>query len=75
MLQLKKPLDHSEVVQWWRLVWFKGHVPRQAFISSMACQGKLLTEEKLKLWGCINDDSLVLCGAATEEVTHLFFSL
>lgn len=65
--------DHKEVVSWWKVVWFKGHVPRRAVIMWMACKGKLLTRDGLKNWGCIVDDRCVLCGEDTETMQHLFF--
>lgn len=62
---------HGERVMWWNVVWFKGHVPRFAFILWMAFKKKLLS--RLKEWGCVNDDSCVLCNGSLENIEHLFF--
>ena len=40
----------------------------------MAFKGKLLTRDKLKSWGCIQDENCVLCGEAVETSHHLFFT-
>lgn len=48
-------------MNWWRVIWFRGYVPSQAFVLWMACNGKLTTKEKLKRWGCIND-GLCVCS-------------
>lgn len=43
-----------------------GCVPKQSFILWMACKNKLLTREKLRRWGFIDDDSCVLCHNGVE---------
>lgn len=52
---------HGERVSWWKLIWFKGYVPRMAVILSMTFKRKLLTRSKLQAWGCIQDDTCVQC--------------
>lgn len=49
-------------MNWWSVVWFRGFVPRQTFILWLVCERKLMTRDKLKLWGFIHDDRCVLCG-------------
>lgn len=63
---------HGDRVNWCDIVWFKGHVPRFAFILWMVCKGKLLTGDKLKRWGCIQEDNCVLCDVGVEDIQHLF---
>ena len=58
---------------WHKVIWFKGHVPRLAVILWMAYRKRMLTKEKLKRWGSIQDDQCVLCYAAMESQNHLFF--
>jgi len=65
--------EHRDQVAWRNLVWFKGYIPKYALILWMVCKGKLLTRDKLKRWGCINDDICVLCGSVSESLDHLFF--
>lgn len=48
-------------------------MPKQAFILWMACKGELLTKVELRNWGCIYDDSCILCGNGGEDEQHLFF--
>lgn len=38
---------------WFNVVWYKGNIPKQAFILWMVYKEKLLTRKKLKQWGCI----------------------
>lgn len=72
-LAKKSIRDHKDVVDWWRIVWFKGCAPKQSFIMRMACRRKLLTRDKQKKWGCVNEDSCVLCNNGVESIDHLFF--
>ena len=65
--------EHREAVNWWRIVWFKGYIPKLAFITWFGCKQSLLNKERLKHWGRINDDICVLCGASTESLNLLFF--
>lgn len=46
---------HGDSVNWWHIVWFKGHVPRMAF------KRKILTKAKFKTWGCIKEDMCSVC--------------
>ncbi|KAI8527725.1 hypothetical protein RHMOL_Rhmol12G0096800 [Rhododendron molle] len=39
--------------EWCKVVWFKGHVPRWAFILWMAMQIRLNTKDRLSLWGIV----------------------
>lgn len=52
--------DHGERVNWWTIVWGKGHVPKLAFILWMAFKKKPLTKSRLKMWGHIQDDTCCL---------------
>lgn len=48
-------------------------MPKQSVIMWMACKRKLLTRDRLKNWGCINNDSCVLCNNGVESIDNLFF--
>lgn len=37
---------HGDIVPWYRVVWFKGNVPRQATIPWMAYCRRMLTNDK-----------------------------
>ena len=65
--------EHGSNVNWWKLVWFKGHIPKHAFVVWMVCRMKLTTKAKLKSWGCIDSDTCILCEAESESEHHLFF--
>ena len=58
----------------YQTVWFKGHVPKYAFILWMAYKKKMLTRQKLKRWGYVQDDTCVLCNGEVEDMNHLFFN-
>ncbi|KAF8109972.1 hypothetical protein N665_0089s0090 [Sinapis alba] len=57
---------------WTRSIWFKGHVPRQAFTSWIDHQDRLPTRMRLSSWGMNVSPSCCLCGRADETRTHLF---
>lgn len=42
-------------VAWWKVVWFKFHVPRWAIIQWLAIRGRLSTKDRLHNWGKITD--------------------
>ncbi|XP_050237995.1 uncharacterized protein LOC126687475 [Mercurialis annua] len=50
------------------------YIPKHSFIAWLAIKGKLRTRDKLKSWGCVDDDGCVLCNIGTESLEHLFFN-
>ena len=62
---------HGNKVEWFNIVWFHGYVPKYAFIVWMFFKDRLLTRDKLKRWGCIQEDNCVLCSNGVED---LFFA-
>ncbi|KAG7537122.1 Reverse transcriptase zinc-binding domain [Arabidopsis suecica] len=65
--------DHSPLVPWSNVVWFKEAVPRFAFSSWLALRGRLPTRDRLRRWGMTVPSSCVLCNSANETHDHLFF--
>ncbi|XP_050238237.1 uncharacterized protein LOC126687724 [Mercurialis annua] len=65
---------NDEKVPWWKLIWSPGCVPRQSFIAWLAVRKKLKTRDKLKKWGCVEENSCVLCNEKSESIEHLFFN-
>lgn len=51
-----------------RLLWFEGHVPKQAFIIWLDFKGRLLTIYRLKQWCYIQEDECVLSASAVEDI-------
>lgn len=64
---------HKYRVDWCNVVWGKGHIPKHAFFVWLAFRGRFLTRDKLRLWGCIQNEDCVLCSDAREDLPHLFF--
>ena len=59
-------------VSWYNVVWFKGYIPQMAIIMWMAFRKRILTKNKLKMWGCIQKDTCCLCNMESEDKNHLF---
>ncbi|KAG5533435.1 hypothetical protein RHGRI_027563 [Rhododendron griersonianum] len=60
-------------VTWWKVVWFKAHIPRWAIIQWLAVHGRLATKDRLQNWGLVPNTLCVLCSASLESHLHLFF--
>lgn len=61
-------------VAWHFLVWFKGRIPKHAFITWTVMWQRLPTRDKLAGWGLNVPTNCLLCGTGTETSDHLFFS-
>lgn len=57
---------------WIQNIWFKGHIPRQAFTAWVAFQDRLPTRSRLVEWGMNISPSRCLCSMADENKEHLF---
>ncbi|KAI8573525.1 hypothetical protein RHMOL_Rhmol01G0284300 [Rhododendron molle] len=64
--------QHSKV-SWFKIIWFKHHVPCWAIIQWLANLGRLATKDRLLKWGMAMHDQCVLCSASVETDEHLFF--
>ncbi|XP_050207652.1 uncharacterized protein LOC126657072 [Mercurialis annua] len=60
-------------VPWWKIIWGSGCIPKHSFIAWLAIKKSLKTRDKLKRWGCIDNENCVFCNNAPESVEHLFF--
>lgn len=63
----------SPPVLWHSVVWFKEEVPCCSFISWTAFLRRLPTRDRLISWGLNVPPGCVLCSAADESISHLFF--
>ncbi|XP_039064491.1 uncharacterized protein LOC120209597 [Hibiscus syriacus] len=78
MLKVKNIWDEIRVVSdridWQRLVWFPGHVPKHNTISWIAILGKLPTKDLLMRMGMrVESRDCLLCDIAGESRDHMFF--
>ncbi|XP_020250863.1 uncharacterized protein LOC109828245 [Asparagus officinalis] len=61
-------------VPWYKTVWGGLNVPKHSFISWLAIQNRLLTQDRLLKRGIISSNQCCLCsGQITESRDHLFF--
>lgn len=60
-------------VLWAAVIWFCKNVPKWAFISWLACGGKLATKDGLRRWEMEIDADCVLCSQKERSLQHLFF--
>ncbi|CAL9237898.1 unnamed protein product [Arabidopsis halleri] len=65
--------NHSPIVTWAKVVWFKEHVPRFSLITWMSILERLPTRDRLRGWGMNIPSSCVLCSHGDETHAHLFF--
>lgn len=69
-LMLRETYDECS---WTRGVWFSKATPKFAFITWLAMLDRLSTMERVAKWSQGIDTTCVLCQAATESRSHLFF--
>ncbi|CAM8925778.1 unnamed protein product [Rhodiola kirilowii] len=65
--------DPKEHVEWYKLVWNDFNAPRDSFHAWLTVQNKLLTRDRLCLWGISISRSCTLCESGEESRDHLFF--
>ncbi|CAA0401921.1 unnamed protein product [Arabidopsis thaliana] len=63
----------GEKVDWHKAIWFKGRIPKHAFISWVNIRHRLPTRHKLLSWGLHVPSLCLLCNAFDETRQHLFF--
>ncbi|OWM90669.1 hypothetical protein CDL15_Pgr020974 [Punica granatum] len=62
-------------VEWHKLIWFFGHVPRASFICWLALLDRLTTTDMLKKWGhLVTDGCCCFCQMEEENRSHLSFT-
>ncbi|XP_074307933.1 uncharacterized protein LOC141642861 [Silene latifolia] len=65
---------YHSTISWSKGLFHKVVVPRHIIITSLACQQKLATVDKLILRGFITPNRCVLCKQDSETHDHLFFA-
>ncbi|GJT68149.1 RNA-directed DNA polymerase, eukaryota, reverse transcriptase zinc-binding domain protein [Tanacetum coccineum] len=63
----------EQKVDWYLLVWFAQNIPRHAFVTWLAIQNSLMTQDKLKVWRPNEDFKCALCSKCSDSHNHLFF--
>lgn len=63
---------NKQPVHWHKMVWFKYHIPRRAFIAWLAFRTGLKTLKRMREWKVVQSDTCVLCWDATETKNHMF---
>ena len=62
---------HSGHVDWYKIIWFTGKIPKAAFCLWLATRERLYTQDRIinadPSWNCL------LCGNQRETHSHLFF--
>ncbi|XP_013601463.1 PREDICTED: uncharacterized protein LOC106308905 [Brassica oleracea var. oleracea] len=62
----------AQVKDWARSVWFRGAIPRQAFIMWLANLNRLPTKVRLASWGLNIQTVCCFCNTHDETRDHLF---
>ncbi|XP_009759121.1 uncharacterized protein LOC142182301 [Nicotiana tabacum] len=60
-------------VSWRRIIWNNARLSKWIFMIYLAAHRRLQIRDRLKRWGCVEDDSCPLCNAEAETMNHLFF--
>ncbi|XP_070004706.1 uncharacterized protein [Nicotiana sylvestris] len=61
-------------VSWRRLICNNSGLPKWIFIMFLAAHRRLQTRDRLRKWGCVEDDTCPLCNTEVETTDHLFFT-
>ncbi|GJX66938.1 RNA-directed DNA polymerase, eukaryota, reverse transcriptase zinc-binding domain protein [Tanacetum coccineum] len=70
-----KDMNWNETkVEWHPLVWFAQSIPRHAFVTWLAIQKRLMTQDKLMIWRPNEDLKCALCSKYNDSHNHLFFT-
>ncbi|XP_074306123.1 uncharacterized protein LOC141641355 [Silene latifolia] len=65
--------EKAQKINWYRGVWQRAVLPKHSFIMVLAMQRRLATIDKLNQKGICLVNWCILCKAANEAHTHLFF--
>lgn len=60
-------------VFWHEQIWFKGRIPKHAFISWILARNRMSTRDRLRSWGMNVPSECLLCAGSEESRQHLFF--
>ncbi|KAG7588718.1 Reverse transcriptase zinc-binding domain [Arabidopsis suecica] len=61
------------IIPWTKSVWFKGSIPKHAFITWVVAWNRLHTRDRLRRWGLVVPAICILCNSQNESRDHLFF--
>nr|GEV16136.1 RNA-directed DNA polymerase, eukaryota, reverse transcriptase zinc-binding domain protein [Tanacetum cinerariifolium] len=61
-------------VEWHTLVWFAQSIPRHAFVTWLAIQKRLMTQDKLMIWIPNEDLKCALGSKCNDSHNHMFFT-
>ncbi|KAG7581859.1 Reverse transcriptase zinc-binding domain [Arabidopsis suecica] len=64
---------HGEDVDWFKAIWFKGRIPKHAFLAWVTARNRLNTRDRLLSWGLVVPSLCLFCNAHDESRQHLFF--
>ncbi|GJW58161.1 RNA-directed DNA polymerase, eukaryota, reverse transcriptase zinc-binding domain protein [Tanacetum coccineum] len=59
---------------WYPLVWFAQNIPRHAFVTWLAIQERLMTQDRIKILKPNKDLKCSLCNSCIDSHDHLFFT-
>ena len=60
-------------VSWHSQIWFKGRIPKHAFIAWLVAWNRLATRDRMRAWGIEIPPNCLLCSGCDESRQHLFF--
>nr|GEZ63584.1 hypothetical protein [Tanacetum cinerariifolium] len=61
------------IVKWHHVIWFFQFNPKHAFMMWMAIQGRLMTQDRIKIWKKDDDLKCPLCKKVADSHKHLFY--
>ena len=64
--------DRLPEVTWHKSIWFKGRIPKHAFLSWLIALNRLSIKDRMSQWGVPVSSTCLLCGSADETRQHLF---
>ncbi|GJS41728.1 RNA-directed DNA polymerase, eukaryota, reverse transcriptase zinc-binding domain protein [Tanacetum coccineum] len=70
----KDRIYNDTKVDWFSMVWFAQSIPRHAFVTWLAIQKRLMTQDKLLIWRPNDDFKCALCNKCPDSHNHLFFT-
>lgn len=65
--------NDEEKVIWSKLIWFTQNIPKHAFVLWLAVQKKLMTQDRVRMWGSYDLMVCPLCCKEMDSHNHLFF--
>lgn len=66
-MYLKKREEYNKVT-WRKIIWNNAGLPKWIFVGYLAIHRRLQTRDRLKVWGCVEDETCPLCKAEVENI-------